>query len=259
IINDQVGNISVAVTYCPLTGTAIGWDRMVDTSETTFGVSGLLYNTNLLPYDRASNSIWSQMRLDCVNGSLAGTKVGLHQVVETTWGTWKSMYPQTEVVSDQTGFFRDYTDYPYGDYITNDSRLFFPISHADSRLPAKDRVLGVTIGEFAKVYPIASFGAGVKVIADEVNGTPLVAVGSESLNFAVAFEGKAADGTLLSFTALQDQLPLVMSDNEGNQWDVFGRATSGPRSGEQLKAVDGYIGYFFAWGTFYPGMEIYEN
>lgn len=259
IVNDDIGDISVAVTYCPLTGTAIGWDRNIDGGKTTFGVSGLLYNTNLLPYDRKTNSTWSQMRLDCVNGNLIGTEVGLHHLVETTWSTWKAMYPDTEVLSTNTGFNRNYNGFPYGDYITNNNRLFFPISNEDERLPQKERVLGVVINDKAKVYSVNDFGTDIKVVEDQIENVPVVVVGSNDLNFLLAFESKTTDGTNLSFTAVQDQLPVVLIDNEGNEWDVFGNAVSGPRQGQRLTTTTSYIGYFFAWGTFHPGLDIYQR
>ena len=71
IINDKIGNTAFAITYCPLTGTALGWDRTVNGTETTFGVSGLLYNTNLIPYDRLTGSYWSQMLSKSIRGSLS--------------------------------------------------------------------------------------------------------------------------------------------------------------------------------------------
>ncbi len=95
IINDQVGSEIIdgqlstkqlAITYCPLTGSAIAWGREFGGQTTTFGVSGLLFQTNLMPFDRLTESTWSQMRLDCVNGTLIGTRAETYQVVETRWG-----------------------------------------------------------------------------------------------------------------------------------------------------------------------------
>ncbi len=89
IVNDVMGDNKFAVTYCPLTGTGIGWNRVVNGEETTFGVSGLLYNTNLIPYDRKTDSNWSQMRNECVNGELMGDDADLVHMVEMSWSTWK--------------------------------------------------------------------------------------------------------------------------------------------------------------------------
>ncbi|MGB1242157.1 MAG: DUF3179 domain-containing (seleno)protein [Chitinophagales bacterium] len=162
IINDDLEQTNIAITYCPLTGTSIGWDRNVDGNLTTFGVSGRLYNTNLIPYDRATDSNWSQMRLDCINGELKGTKIKTHALVETTWAAWKEMYPQTEVASTNTGHVRLYGTYPYtnrdgDDYRYDNDFLIFPITYEDTRLPQKERVLGVIVGGKAKVYRFEAF------------------------------------------------------------------------------------------------------
>ncbi|HKK66590.1 MAG TPA: DUF3179 domain-containing (seleno)protein, partial [Bacteroidales bacterium] len=85
IVNDDTPNHSLAVIYCPLTGTGIGWDRNVGDKKTTFGVSGLLYNSNIIPYDRATDSNWSQLLLKSVNGNLISTRPIIHNLVETSW------------------------------------------------------------------------------------------------------------------------------------------------------------------------------
>jgi len=128
IVNDRVGDIHIAVTYCPLTGTGIGWEREINGSVTTFGVSGLLFNSNLIPYDRNTDSNWSQIRLDCVNGDLIGTEAETHVLVETTW---KTMYPKTLVMSMNTGYNRSYGNYPYGNYRTaREIHGMFSVKHS---------------------------------------------------------------------------------------------------------------------------------
>ncbi|MEM9673272.1 MAG: DUF3179 domain-containing protein [Cyclobacteriaceae bacterium] len=251
IINDKVGATSVAITYCPLTGTGIGWSRMINNVETTFGVSGLLYNTNLIPYDRATDSNWSQMRLDCVNGELKGEEVATLAVVETTWATWQQMYPDTKVVSTNTGFSRNYQRYPYGDYRTNNENIIFPVSNQDDRIPAKDRVLGVLIGGNAKIYPLEVFAGTPRLVLDSHAGKLLAVVGSQEQNFIAAFE--TGEKTL---EVVNDALPVVMQDEAGNQYDVFGYAVDGPDAGSRLTPVTSYIGYYFAWQAFYPDAPI---
>ena len=258
IINDGINSTKFTITYCPLTGSGIWWNRVVNGNETTFGVSGLLYNSNLIPYDRKTDSNWSQMKLQSVNGSLIGTIPETAAIVETTWKTWKTMYPQTKVIDeDKTGFNRNYGSYPYGDYRTNHNNLVFPISTDHSRLPRKERVCGVIVSGKAKVYKFSSFPDSINVINDVFNSTSLVCAGSNPDNFLVLFNRKLNDGTVLTFTPVQNNLPVVMQDNEGNTWDVFGNAISGPRTGEKLIFIPSYIAYWFAWGTFYPGVEIY--
>ncbi len=255
IINDDFGDLRVAITYCPLTGTGIGWDRDLDGNTTTFGVSGLLYNTNLIPYDRATDSNWSQMLLESVQGKMAGTAIVTHQVLETTWGTWKALYPQSQVVSTDTGWSRNYDRYPYGDYRTNNNSLFFPVGVNDTRLPAKERVLGVISStKAAKAYRFDSFPeTGIGVLTDEFREYDLVIVGSQEANFLQAYV--QPDG--LIFEAVQNKLPTVMQDNEGNTWNIFGEAVSGPRMGQKLEETRSFIGYWVAWGAFYEGLAIF--
>lgn len=256
IINDEIGAFQFSLTYCPLTGSGISWNRRINGTATTFGVSGLLYNTNLIPYDRATNSNWSQMKLQCVNGPLIGTQIEVFPIVETTWRTWKRMYPQTLVVSSNTGYSRPYGSYPYGDYRTSNT-LLFPISNRDNRLPLKERVHGVIAGGRAKVYRISQFADTVTTINDHVDGVPIVVVGSAAENFAASFERRLPDGTELSFAPVTNRLPIVMIDNEGTVWDVFGVGVSGPRAGTTLRPGRAFTAYWFAWATFFPGVEIY--
>jgi len=258
IVNDRIGDdISLALTYCPLTGTGIGWDRIVDGEETSFGVSGLLYNTNLLPYDRATDSNWSQMRHECVNGDRRGTIINTHHVVEMSYATYQKMYPNGMVMNTNTGFNRNYGVYPYGNYRTN-AQLIFPITNEDDSLHPKERVLGMIVGEDSKAYTFTTFpGEEITAVEDQVGGEDVVIVGSQELNFMTGFNRKLSDGTLLSFEAVQNQFPAVLIDNEGTEWDAFGNAVNGPRKGERLATPLNYIGYWFAWATFNPEINIF--
>ncbi len=259
IINDQMGEVNIALTYCPLTGTGIGWNREIDGELTTFGVSGLLYNSNLIPYDRKTDSNWSQIRLDCVNGKLRGKVAETFPLVETTWKTWKEMYPSTTVISQETGYNRSYGRYPYGDYRTAHDYLIFPVANEDDRFPNKERVLGILHSESVRVYSFSSLGDQVSVILDELNGENLVVVGNREDNFMVAFLSDPGDGSTLSFSPVQGQYPVVMTDGEGNLWDVNGRAVSGPRKDARLEAPPSFIGYWFSFAAFYPDLTIYGD
>ncbi len=266
IINFELDAEAKAITYCPLTGTGIGWDRTVGGQVTTFGVSGFLYNTNLIPYDRGTVSNWSQMRLECVNGPLIGEKVVTFQILETTWDTWKTMYPDSEVVSTNTGWSRPYNLYPYINSNNEDYRvdpfLLFPVKPEDFRLPRKTRVLGLIVGGEAKAYRFSSFDfeSDPTVLMDDFRGELVVIVGNKTKNYLMAFNRILEDGTELSFGSITGSVnpTEVMTDNEGNIWNIFGKAVSGPRQGERLRSTESYIGYFFAWGAFYPGIEIYD-
>jgi hypothetical protein len=257
IVNDQSETIKLSIIYCPLTGTATAWDRNTSAGLTTFGVSGLLYNTNVIPYDRNTDSNWSQIYLKAVNGALAGEEAKLFPIIETTWKTWRTMYPDSRVLSRNTGYDRNYDNYPYGNYKTDHDMILFPVSETDDRLNAKDRVLSVIFDETAKAYPIKVFNNGISVIQDN-SFQNIVVVGSQEHNFAVAFKNSTVDGTSLNFTPINNQLPLVMEDDEGSKWDVFGEAREGPRTGEKLAYPAQMIGYWFSFPSFYEDLKLYE-
>jgi len=262
IVNDQFlidGQLEpVTINYCPLTGSAMLWKGKMESSDPTFGTSGKLYNSNLVLYDRETSSFWSQMLEQGINSTERLTIPDRLQVVETTWFTWKEMYPETSVMTTQTGFRAPYGLYPYGSFKTDNSLLFNVNNTGDSRLHRKERVVGVNVGNSSKVYPISSFGSDVTVLNDSVGDMNVVATGSSSKNFGVIFNRQLEDCTVLDFSAVQGQLPVMMSDNEGNQWDIFGTAVSGPRVGTQLEKTNSYIAYWYAWTAFFPNAAIYR-
>jgi len=265
IVNDEVAGVHLAVTYCPLTNTAIGWNREIDGTVSEFGVSGLLFRNNLIPFDRRSDSEWSQMQMRSVHGPNRGKQIKTIDLVETKWTTWKEMYPDSRVLTTETGFTRPYGGFePYGrNYLTDDDQILFPINNRDDRLGEKERVHGIIgaseISETSpvKVYVISKMGQGVNVIHDQFEGINFVVVGSTELDFMASFERSLPDGTTLTFEPVQNELPVVMEDQEGNRWNIFGNAVSGPRSGTQLSPTNSYTGFWFAWADFYPGLEIF--
>ncbi|MEM1121582.1 MAG: DUF3179 domain-containing protein [Bacteroidota bacterium] len=261
ITNEELSNgATLALTYCPLTGTAIGWNADLDGQKTTFGVSGLLYNSNLMPYDRATNSTWSQMSHLCVNGELSGEAIETIHVVEMAFSTLREVYPDAKVLNLNTGFNREYNRYPYGDYRTNNQSLIFPVSNRDDRIPNKERVLGVVVNGEALAYRFADFREKtINVVQNSFQRADLVVIGSQEKNILTAYQSIVADGTALTFTALQNEFPAVMMDNEGNKWDVLGQAVSGPRTGEQLPEILNYMGFWFSWAAFNENIEIFER
>jgi len=255
IINDDTPNHSLAVIYCPLTGTGIGWYREIDGNKTTFGVSGLLYNSNIIPYDRATDSNWSQLLLKAVNGKHAGKEAKTFSLLETTWKTWKSMYPNSKVISSKTGYNRNYEFYPYGNYKSS-KNLLFPVKNTDSRYHEKKRMLAVITDGKAMGFTFNEVATGTSVSSAEFAGISLVVASNFGANFLVAFNAVLPDGKELGFSAVQNQLPVILKDDEGNTWDVFGRATSGPRKGDQLEVFTQMMGYWFAFAAFYPDIYL---
>lgn len=259
IINDDMNGKKVAITYCPLTGTGIAWDRMINGKETTFGVSGLLYNTNLIPYDRLTGSNWCQISLECVNGSLIGKTAESFHLIETTWKTWKEMFPNSKVVSSNTGFDRNYGRYPYGEYRTNDNILLFPVTPLDERLPAKERVLAVIENGDVKVYRFDSFDGGIKLVTDQFRGKDLLIVGDKNRNFMVAFKNNL-NGSNHSFSMVSNSIDgTVFQDETGNQYNLFGNVLAGSDAGSSLVPITSFMAYWFSVGAFYSNVQIYGN
>jgi hypothetical protein len=260
IINDKIGTAAFAITYCSLTGSGIAWNRNIDGIETTFGVSGLLYNTNLIPYDRASESYWSQMGMECVHGTKIGSQPATYRIVETTWGTLRSMFPDARIIDYNTGVYTSsaYTRYPYGSYRTNNDYLIFPVTNDDSRAPRKERVLGIMMGEETAAYKLDSFTPGVRAVNVMFAETPVVVVGSSERNFLVAYvRPLSKSGEPLNMNPVSDDPRAVMMDDEGTRWDVFGTALDGDDIGSTLGRTDqSYMAYWFAWAAFNPGTDL---
>ncbi|MFU8896654.1 MAG: DUF3179 domain-containing protein [Gammaproteobacteria bacterium] len=146
IVNDVVAGRPVAVTYCPLCGSGLVFERTFDGKAVEFGVSGLLRNNDLVLYDRATESLWQQITGRAFAGPLRGGELVTVPVAMTRWGTWRAAHPGTRVLSLDTGFDRPYANKtPYGDYDSSD-RLLFPVA-LDRRLHPKTVVYGVEIGQ----------------------------------------------------------------------------------------------------------------
>jgi hypothetical protein len=258
VVNVKVGSDDFVVSYCPLTGTALAWDVDNSLLNPEFGVSGLLYNSNLILYDRSTGSHWSQMLQKSVRGARVGEVPDRIQVIETTWATWKAMYPDSKVLTTDTGHERDYFAYPYGNYRWNET-LLFPVSTDDNRLHPKRRVIGMRSGSASKVFQIDVFPPDIVTLQQQFNGQPVVIIGDGTADISAIYSRELADGTILDFRPVRDQLPIVMMDSEGNTWDIFGSAVSGPRAGEQLALTESYTALWFAWATFFDNTQIHFN
>lgn len=252
IVNDRIGNFNFALTYCPLTGTAIGWKR----EESTFGVSGLLYNSNLIPYDRMSGSYWSQMLNESVRGVRSEEEIKRVSVVEVRWQNFKETYPEAQVLTRNTGFDRDYDSYPYGGY-RGSADLLFPVSHTDNRLFEKERVHGIQLSDISRVYDFSTFEEQ-SFVYDQLGAEEVVVFGNRELGFMSSFHLTQLKDQNIQFKVVnQPTLEHFVGDQFGNLWNVFGEVVEGPHLGIQLKATPSYMGFFFAWAAFNPALEIF--
>ncbi len=256
IANDQVGADKVAIIYCPLTGTGLGWGRELNGETTTFGVSGLLYETNIMPYDRLTDSYWNQMFNQCVNGELLGEIPEFFNVTQMSYQSLKTLYPEALVVTTNTGFSRDYSRYPYGSYLTNTQTLF-PVARFDERIHPKEFVRGVVIGNESAAFRFPETGRNLQT--ETLEGQKVIVVADKQNDFIVSFVEMEINGTVLEFELVENtESSVILRDQLGNEWNVFGEAIAGPNVGAKLEAPYSYMGFWFAWANFYPNIQLVE-
>lgn len=169
IVNDTIGGKPVVVTYCPLCGTGIGFEALVQGRSLTFGVSGLLYQSDLVMYDHQTQSLWSQIATQAIAGPLTGAKLAPIFLEHTTWDEWRRAHPNTVVLSTKTGHFRDYDRDPYLGYAQR-AELMFGTTHYDPRYHPKEWVLGIEVEGVFKAYPFAELKKVQGPLTDQVNG-----------------------------------------------------------------------------------------
>lgn len=154
IVNDFFDGEPFVVTYCPLCGSGIAFEAIIQGSRKTFGVSGLLYNSDVLLYDRQTETLWSQLLYEAVAGPLKGKNLNILPTANTTWENWKQRHPNTLVLSEDTGFNRNYSRNPYPGYENNEA-IYFPLAHYNDRYPPKEYVIGIEINGKFKAYPFS--------------------------------------------------------------------------------------------------------
>lgn len=153
-VNDEISGIPILVSYCPLCGSTVTFRRDVGEKTFTFGISGLLYQSDVLFYDHQTESLWSQLEMKAVTGQMIETKLGIFPSVLATWKEWKEEHPRTLVLSRDTRFGRNYDRDPYGGY-ENSPSVLFPINHKNNRFHPKEKVLVVVSGDITKAYPFS--------------------------------------------------------------------------------------------------------
>ena len=240
IVNDVLGGDPVAVTYCPLTGTAQGFER----GAVEFGTSGDLVNSNLVMYDRGTDSRWPQVTGTAVEGEMEGQSLQEFRVVWTTWEHWQAAYPDTVVLTDETGFSRRYGSDPYGQYnpdrgyYTSDQTIF-PALVSDDRNHPKHVVIGTRNSEGA-----LSFGKDAlleqRVLTGSIGSTDYVAVADATLGTGYVYEN--SDGV------------TVTPDGDG--YRVAGEVYAADEL--PLQRTIAFDGMWFAWAGFYPEIPYVE-
>jgi hypothetical protein len=176
-------------------------------------------------------------------------------VIETTWHTWKELYPESRVVSDDTGVYdrSRYQSYPYGNYRDEQTGPLFPINRPINKLyPPTPRVLGLNVGGVRKAYPFAILSAA-PVVNDEVSGQTIVVLFDLASETAIAYS-RVIDSRTLTFDSMirEGELPHMIDRETGSEWNFLGEAVTGPLSGQQLQPLAAHNAFWFAWAVFWP-------
>lgn len=256
IVNLTGGEVPVAVTHCPLTGSSMAFDRTpVDGAE--FGVSGLLYQNNLIMYDRATpESLWPQMLRGARCGAKDGVQLPMVPVVEMSWAGWRDLHPGTRVVSSETRWSRNYRQYPYGNYDDPDNPEVLFDMKVDTQRPPKERVLGIPMGSGGLAFPFGVLDemGPVAVAETRALGEPVVVFWDRQRQAAMAYHARM-DGQELTFSMTQD---TVLDHQTRTTWRVDGLGLEGPLAGTRLDPVEeAFVAFWFAWPAFYPDMEVW--
>ena len=307
IVNDEVGGAPVAVTFCPLCNSALAFDRRIPLTEETqaevadlntdasfidpsdefleayvaqgseppasllevsFGVSGMLYNSNMLMFDTETSTLWSQLLGEGTVGTLNETQLLRYPAQIVSFAELREAAPDAPILSRETGVNRRYGQNPYVGYDDVDSPAFLFKGELDSRLAPKERVVSVDTPEEVVAYPFAALEEA-RVVNDSVGALPVTLFWQEGASSAldtgsiadgrnvgsVGIFERTLDGQTLTFTwdgsAFKDE-------ETGSTWDILGRATEGELAGQQLDAVVHDNTLWFAWAAFKPETRIYE-
>lgn len=272
IVNDEIGGVPVAVTYCPLCNTGIAFERpTIDGELLDFGTSGKLYNSNLVMYDRQSGTYWAQATGQAIVGPYSGEQLTFVPARILSFGDWRAEHPDGLVLSRDTGFGRAYGENPY---VGLDSAAypFLFSGEVDERLPANSRVLGIARDGDVLAFPyetvVADAVGGWSVVTERVAGDPIAvfwkAGTASALDSTEIAEGRdvgaiaayrpEADGRRLTFEVGRSG---IVDRETGSVWSILGRAVSGPLEGERLAPEVAIDSLWFDWAAFHPDTRVF--
>jgi hypothetical protein len=270
IVNDIVAGEPVAITYCPLCNSALVFDSTVDGVVYEFGVSGLLRNSDLVMFDRETETWWQQITGEGLVGTLAGSVLEVLPSSMLSFAEFRRAWPDGTVLSTDTGTGFSYGRNPYVEYDDPDARPFLFRGERDERLPAMERVVALEVEDDAAAYPFTELREA-SVVNDTVGGEPVVILyqpGTASaldtsdisegrdVGTGVAFH-RTLDGRTLTFEPAPDG---TFRDAEtGSTWGVTGRATAGALEGARLEPVVHGNHFWFSWAAFHPHTTIWSG
>ncbi len=271
IVNDELSGVPICVTFCPLCNASIVFDRRMDGVVLDFGTTGLLRMSDLVMYDRQTESWWQQF----IGAAIVGDQVGnvLNRVPSAilSFESFSQAYPEGSVLNRDTGLRRPYGQNPYPGYDNINASPFLFRGKTDDRVPAMERVLGISYEGQHKIYPFAEFTQN-PLIQDKVVDVDVLIVASGKLLSALDSRKIAESRTVPEVTAWRrhyagsdETLDFQLIDGElidkgsGSSWNAMGTAVSGPLAGKQLEPIENGIHFAFAWLAFNPETVIYKG
>lgn len=265
IVNDVVGGVPVAVTYCPLCNSAVAYERQIDDVVFEFGTSGRLLNSALVMYDRQTGSLWSHYTGEAIVGEMTGTELTVYPLSTVAWSDWSDAYPGGLVLDRETGFFKEYGLNPYPGYDDVDAQPFLFDGEVDGRYTAMTRMIAFEIDGKPVAVPLSGLQKQLLIVTELSNEWILIwwkpGTSSALDSFDVAggndvgsvFVGKIdADE---SFTVSEGGISII-DDATGSSWNILGHATRGPRKGARIEQVQHFDTFWFAWSTYRPDTTI---
>lgn len=269
IANDTLGGVPVAVTFCPLCNTAIVFDRRVGGRVLDFGTTGRLRYSNLIMYDRQTESWWQQATGAAIAGEFTGAELPFLPAAIIAWEEFFTTYPAGQVLGRETSYSREYGRNPYQGYDdVNRPPFLYDGPTTPDALPATARVLTVDLDGQLVAYPYTILAA-VGAVNDSVGNAPIVVLwqaGTASALDAASVAGGRDVGAAAAYSRVVDGRTLTfqrdgerLNDTEtGTTWDVLGRALAGPLAGRQLEPVVAINHFWFSWAAFKPETRIYQ-
>ncbi len=264
IVNDVVGGEPVAITYCPLCFTNQVFNRTLnDGSIVEFGTSGKLYNSNLVMYDRKSNSLWSQALGEGIVGDYSGVKLERIPFDIAFWKEWKKLYHESKVLTRDTGTVRPYGADPYGDYYTNDL-ILFPVANDDKRLGLKEIIIGLEDKSQYKAYKLQDIETD-KVINDVIGDDKKIALVSlepfmvRVFDRVIDSDNNDEGNKNIVIDLFYNQTNNTLIDKVTNsELNFEGKFIKGQLQDIQLKRLPMDQGFWFEWVAFHPETEVYQ-
>ena len=267
IVNDELGGRPIAVTYCPLCNSSVVFDRRVNGRLLSFGTTGNLRKSDLVMWDRQTESWWQQLSAEAVVGELSGRRLEVLPSQTLSWADFRRAHPDGGVLSRETGFERDYGANPYEGYDQPDSEPFLFDGETDDRLPPKEYVAAVFVDERKPLVVPFSHLTREPAVNTATAGTPVVVLykrgvvspldaaaisRSKEVGTSAAFDRRVG-GRTLDFEARGG---VYVDRQTGSEWDITGRAVNGPLEGKRLRPLRHDQQFWFALAAFLPGAEI---